>query len=383
MSHKFSIKGSALLNAIEGAFLFVGNSKTLPVMSTIGFDVEGGICEIRSFNGVSTYKSEVGLQSGQETSVCFTLPAKEILSACLAVGDRNVLFNVGEGQVSVRISNNVYRMTFSPEEEMPGMRNDPIQASAIVNGKDLAKAIEIASGFSASSKDVRESLKAQIFEFNKDGLKIVATDANKLVAIDIARVEKNNFGDKEILVPSEELHKMSKLLLNQPVEVVLRGDIIVFKVELGEIQMLLIDEKPVGWRAVMSRESNCSFTFEKESIVPAMKRAKAFAPTGGSLLMEFKEGTLMTAKMTAVCEEFGREAKESVDVIGTCMGENRRIKVNHGSLDQVLKIGPEMLTFHISEHNKPLYFLTNGTWSEESDAKDIIIEGMIAPIHIE
>jgi DNA polymerase III sliding clamp (beta) subunit (PCNA family) len=382
---KFSVHGHELAHAVENAILFTKEGKEVPATEFIGFHVHSNECTITASNLVSTFRSRISLVKRIDEEITFMLPAKEIVAATIGIGERNAVFNVSETSASVKVGSNVYRMQLLENGIPFSMENKEFVGSIVVNGKSLAKAISTASMFSCPDSDSRDHLKGQIFIIEEEKLKIVSTNSVVLVAIDVLGIESKMNGNEEILVPSSELAHMSKIMTPQSVEVLFTENSVRFISDYAEVDILLLEAKPVKWRSVVPDTKDCHIAFDEDEIKKSIKRASAFSEKNGSIVFEIKKNgqgneIVSQVNMISSCEDHEREAKDVVPVTGVCHGEERSARLSYKMFSEVIKVGYEMFDFYINEDpGKPIRFEVNSNWNSNSDfAEKLEIMGIIA-----
>lgn len=187
---KFIVSSTYLLKQLQVLGGVINTSNTLPILDNFLFELDNNSLKISASDLETTMVSTIDVESDSQGSIA--VPARLLLDTLKTFPEQPLTF-VKEDNNTIEISSNhgKYAVAYADGEEFPNAvaLEDPSQT--VLNGDVLATAIS-KTIFASGNDDLRPVMSGVFFQFAKDGLTFVATDAHKLVKYSRTDVSATN-----------------------------------------------------------------------------------------------------------------------------------------------------------------------------------------------
>ncbi|PIP97784.1 MAG: DNA polymerase III subunit beta [Rhodobacterales bacterium CG18_big_fil_WC_8_21_14_2_50_71_9] len=221
---KISVERSALLKATSRAQGVVERRTTIPILSNVLIEAEGGMASLRAtdldIEITETIPAMVG-RAGAVTVPAHTLhdivrKLPEGATVALASDDATGRLDVSAGRAR-------FTLPTLPREDFPVMASSEYDASYVAKASALRRLFDKAS-FAISTEETRYYLNGVYFhtppaaEGAPRVLRAVATDGHRLACIDTPAPE-GSVGAPDVIVPRKTVGELRKLLESDDAEV--------------------------------------------------------------------------------------------------------------------------------------------------------------------
>ena len=221
---KISVERSALLKATSRAQGVVERRTTIPILSNVLIEAEGGMASLRAtdldIEITETIPAMVG-RAGAVTVPAHTLhdivrKLPEGATVALASDDATGRLDVSAGRAR-------FTLPTLPREDFPVMASSEYDASYVAKASALRRLFDKAS-FAISTEETRYYLNGVYFhtppaaEGAPRVLRAVATDGHRLACID-APAPEGSVGAPDVIVPRKTVGELRKLLESDDAEV--------------------------------------------------------------------------------------------------------------------------------------------------------------------
>ena len=272
---EFKINSKDLENILSKTVLVIPNHSTIETLEYFLFSINNSNLVIQGTDSTSIVSAEVDnfLDTGKEIE--FLVPAKLLYDFVKSLDDVLIKFNIeeDENRINITFDNGEYNISFLPKDEyheMPVLSNDKVYT---FDGKSLKRALDIAN-FAASKDDIRPALTGILFEFNEDGLNVVATDGHRLVKYTNLNIK--NTASEQFVVPGKAVNILMRSLTDAPVEIILGTSQMTFKLGGNTITTRIINEKYPNYNSVIPLQNEKILKVNTKTLQKAVRRSMLF-----------------------------------------------------------------------------------------------------------
>lgn len=219
---KVSIERSALLKAMSRAQGVVERRNTIPILSNVLLEAEGGEVSLRAtdldIEVIETIPAMVE-QAGATTVAAHTL--HEIVRKLPDGADVSLYTDEGGGRVEVEAGRSQFSLATLPREDFPMMASSEYDVSYKAKVPELRRLFD-KSKFAISTEETRYYLNGVYLHIAEEGgksaLRAVATDGHRLARVDVAAPDGAGPAPG-VIVPRKTVGELRKLLEDDEAEV--------------------------------------------------------------------------------------------------------------------------------------------------------------------
>jgi len=272
---KFIVSSTYLLKQLQILGGVINNSNTLPILDNFLFELNNSELTISASDLETTMSTKLNVESDNSGSIA--LPARLLLDTLKTFPEQPLTFIV-EDNNTVEISSNhgKYALAYADGTEFPKAVALEDPSSTILTGDVLASAIS-KTIFAAGNDDLRPVMSGVFFQFSKDGLTFVATDAHKLVKY--VREDVSASQEAEFIMPKKPLNLLKGILLGseENVSIEYNESNAKFSFENTELICRLIDGKYPNYEAVIPKENPNKLTIDRTQFLNSVRRVSIFS----------------------------------------------------------------------------------------------------------
>jgi len=295
-----------LKNALNTTERIIGRNLTLPILNNLLLETDKGRLKISSTN------LEIGINywiSGKiEKDGVITVPAKILSNFVNNLPNKKIEFEVKSGVLYLKCEN--YRAQIKGQDAKDFPIIPKIQPK-ITNSIDL-DVLKI--GLSqvvgvATVSESRPEISGILFNFNKNNLKLVATDSFRLSE---KTINIENLEEESVIIPQRTIQELIRILIevsefkevNNQVKIVLSNNQVLF--DLGDIQLIsrLIDGQYPNYQQIIPTSFRTKVILNKEDFIKAIKIASIFSSKINDIkfIISLKKGFEVFAQNTDIGE---------------------------------------------------------------------------------
>lgn len=349
------------LNILSGV---ASNKGVIPVLDNILFEISENKAILTASDTEVTTSITIGVSCSQEASFC--LPAKLLKDSIGKLGEQTldfiyddvkllcvVRYNGGKGSFEIPV---IPAIDF-PKKPIVDSINS-IKVSSVV----LKNALGTAMPF-ASQDSLRPVLGGILVDNDKNKVKFVATDANKMIIIPEDSSSDATFTG---IIPSKAASAIEKALSSKTEDCELSFGENHGKMTYGDSEVIfrLLEGKYPSYASIVPQNNNNVVTVSKAELLAAISRGELFESNTSSMVVldiEFMGLTVSTQDL-----DYGRKMSEQIDCIG---GDNLRIGFSTKNLYECVNAMPvDKVMIACSERNKPAVITV-----ENDDIKTIVM----------
>ncbi len=340
------------IDKIKNALLTVeritGKNLTLPVLSTVLWVAENKTLKLRATNLNIGIEIEVPAKIEKEGTVAIR---GDILSSLFAVmqNDSNVVFELINGNLSVKTKSNTILLKSIPHEDFPTI---PVieGESFTISIKKFTEGIH-AVYYSASVSEIKPEI-GSIFIYPQDDMLVfVATDSFRLAEKKIKIKQKLSF--EGILLPFKNTVEIMKIFdqHDEDVTITLQKNQISFTAPHIYVTSRIINGSFPDYKQIVPKSSSTEAVVLKQEFISSLKVSNVFSD-------KFNEITLTVKPTEKVFEIEARNAdigENTTFISGALSGESVSAKFNYKYiLDCFQSITSDSLSLEFNGTNRAM-----------------------------
>ena len=328
----FSVSSSELLKRLQIAGGAISNNVVLPILEDFLFKLEGNLLTIIASDLETSIITEIEVMPEKAGTVA--VPARLLIDTLKALPDQPITFRADEKNFAVSITSSYgnYKLAGEDGEDFPALPEpeavDKFSLPAEVLVQAISKTI-----FATSNDELRPAMSGVLFEIDFGSIKMVATDAHKLVKYSYSGIKSNV--NTRFIVPKKVLIQMkSSLPSKADVNVSFNKSNVFFEADGVKMICRLIDARYPDYNAVIPTDNPNRLTINRGDFHSSLKRIANYAnKTTNQVVLDIADNTL---SVSAQDLDFSNEAKEKISC--TYDGEEMRISFNAKFLAEMLGV---------------------------------------------
>jgi len=346
---KFIVSSSTLLKALQQISGVLNSTNPLPILDNFLFVVEKGSLTISASDLESTMTTEVSLIESKQTGK-IAIPARILVDTLKTFPEMPLTFLIDDKTLGIEIvsDSGKYKLTGFNADEFPrvpvleGAKTLSVPSSVLLSviGKTL---------FATGNDDLRPVMSGVFFQFSRDQVTFVATDAHKLV-----RYQRKDLKAKEegaIIVPKKPLNLLKNILQNSDEKINVSYTTSNAHFQFGSHSLIcrLIDGRYPNYEAVIPSDNPNKLTFSRQSLLNSVRRVSIFSnKTTHQVRLKMAGSGL---QISAEDLDFANEANERLNCDYT--GEDMEIGFNARFLGEMLSnLESDEVTLEMSAPNR-------------------------------
>lgn len=272
---KFIVSSTYLLKQLQVLGGVINSSNTLPILDNFLFELDKNTLKISASDLETTMVSTIDVESDSEGSVA--MPARLLLDTLKTFPEQPLTFVV-EDNNTVEISSNhgKYAVAYANGEEFPNAIALEDPNTTVIQGDVLATAIS-KTIFASGNDDLRPVMSGVFFQFSKDGLTFVATDAHKLVKY--SRTDLSASTETEFIMPKKPLNLLKGILAGSESDVTVEYNDSNARFTFDNVDLIcrLIDGKYPNYEAVIPKENPNKLVIDRSQFLNSVRRVSIFS----------------------------------------------------------------------------------------------------------
>tara|TARA_A100001011_G_C14321603_1_gene851022 strand:- start:8900 stop:10018 length:1119 start_codon:yes stop_codon:yes gene_type:complete len=327
---KFIVSSASLLKELQMLGGIINASNTLPILDNFLFEINGSILTITASDLETTFSSSINVES--EGNSIIALPARLLLDTVKTFSEQPLTFlKTEKNTVEIIADNGKYAVAYVKGEEYPKSVQLTDAKSTKIQGNILYNAIN-STIFASGNDDLRPIMSGVFFQFSKENLTFVATDAHKLVKY--TRTDFKTDENAEFIVPKKPLQILKGILQSIDSEINLYYNETNAQFNFGHsvLTCRLIDGKYPNYEAVIPKENPNKMEINRLRFLNSVKRVSIFSNKTTYQIRLNIAGTAM--KISAEDFDYSNSAEERLDC--DYQGEDIKIGFNSRFLIEML-----------------------------------------------
>ncbi len=365
----FSVSSSELLKRLQIAGGAISNNVVLPILEDFLFKLEGNILTITASDLETTIVTEIEVMP--DTPGMVAVPGRILMDTLKALPDQPITFKSDEKNFAISITSSYgnYKLAGEDGEDFPELpkaeKVDSFSLPAEVLVQAISKTI-----FATSNDELRPAMSGVLFEVDFGSIKMVATDAHKLVKYTFNGIKSNV--NTRFIVPKKVLNQMkSSLPSKSDIKVSFNKSNVFFETDGVHMICRLIDARYPDYNAVIPTDNPNKLSVNRADFHSSLKRISNYAnKTTNQVVLDIANNNL---SISAQDLDFSNEAKENISCVYE--GEDMRISFNAKFLAEMLGVlSSEEVHLNMSFPNRAGILLPG----ETSEGEEILM--LVMPV---
>ena len=330
---EFKVNSKELEKLLTKIIPAVPSRTPMPILENFLFEVKDGRLTIYATDLEISLKSSLNIVSNENISL--VVPAKLLYDVVRTLKETSIHFKtMPNGKLNLTTDNGKYTLSYLDPEEYPeipsisaGSEEDINQVT--ISGTDLKRALEKTS-FAMSKEEMRPAMMGTLFDFEEEGLRLVATDGHRLVNLLMSNIK--NQMDDQYVIPEKAISVLIKILDEKDVKVYLSKTHVSFILSDIELITRLIAQKYPDYASVIPLENEFRMNLKTKDLLEAIKRMMLFS-TSSTRRVKFsvKKDSL---EISAEDLDIGASGEEKV--VCEYQGDDIEIGFNSAYVNDVL-----------------------------------------------
>lgn len=329
---KFFCTQENLNKALSAVEKIITKNTTLPVLSNILFETDGGRLKVSATNLEIGTSFWVGAKIEKEGAI--TVPARVLASYISKLPNKKINFEGREGNVlNISADDMVANIKGLDAKEfpiIPHLKERPIGEVKNIDFKNALLATAIAS----ATSEVRPELSGVclIFDFSNSALIVVASDSYRLAEKIIPLVNPNaEYHEKiSVILPRNTAQELVRILDNATeTQITLSTNQILFSMDNVNLISRLIDSKYPDYKQIIPTAFETEIFLETKPLFNLIRIASLFSD---AQLMNVVLKTDAEQELVVIKSESDQVGSNEAKIKGKIKGKNIEITFNHRHL---------------------------------------------------
>ena len=345
---KFIISSQELLKHLQLVSGVLNASNTLPILDNFLFEIKDNSLTVSASDLETTMTTTFAIESKGDVSIA--IPAKLLMDALRSFPEQPLTFDINEENfhIDISVGEGNYQFSGYNGDEFPRLPQLEITSSIKIPGKVLSEAIH-KTIFAAGNDELRPVMSGIFFEFDTEEIKLVATDAHKLVRY--TRKDISSPVEAGFIAPKKPLNLLKNILSNSESEVLVEYNETNVRFSFDDVQLVsrLIEGRYPNYEAVIPADNPYRMVINRLDFMNALKRVAIFSNKSTYQVRLKLSGSELT--LSAEDLDFSNAAKER----HTCQytGDDMEIGFNSRFLIEMLSnLSSEEVNFEMSAPNR-------------------------------
>ncbi|NNE55867.1 MAG: DNA polymerase III subunit beta [Flavobacteriales bacterium] len=329
---KFLVNSSALYKQLQILSGVLNASNTLPILDNFLFEISDKQLSISASDLETTMTTTMAIEAKEDGTVA--IPARIVLDTLKSFPEQPLTFTIDPKTFGIEIASDFgkYRIAGQNGDEFPKAPEMESSSTVDMDGDVLAAAIN-KTLFAAGNDELRPVMSGMFFELNSDSIRVVTTDAHRLVRY--TRMDARADKESSFIIPKKPLNQLKGITATaeSPVKLEYTDSYAMFSFDNVKLMCRLIQGKYPNYEAVIPKDNPNRLTIGRNDLLQSIKRVSIFAnKTTHQVRLNIQGSEL---NISAEDLDFANEASERL----TCSydGEDMEIGFNSRFLMDILQ----------------------------------------------
>ncbi len=359
---EFILDSKRLLEKLQYMGNVLPTATALPIISNFLFESKDGNLQITATDLDNTLITTMPFEGIVSNDVNIAIPAKILIDILKTLPHQPLRFVANENNTLDIVSGSGnYSIAYFNGEEFPKPKTIENASSVMITADVLQKAIT-KTIFAVGTDELRPIMTGVLFEFKKDKLNFVATDAHKLVVFTRNDIKCDE--EVSMIVPRKPLNILKSILTSKPEPVVIEHNQSNAKLTFGDYEMRirLIDGKYPAYDKVIPKENPNKLTIEREAFLKSLKRISILSSRDTHQVKLSLSG--QSLGLSSEDKDYSKKGDEKLSC--NYYGNDMEIGFNSHFLSEMLSVlDTEEIEMELSEPNRAGVIFPKGTNPEE------------------
>lgn len=268
----------------------IGRNVTLPILNNLLLETEGNHLKISSTNleiGINTWTTGKVERNGS-----VTCPAKILTSFVNNLPNKKIELDAKNNILMIKCENYRASLRGLPAEDFPIIPKIKEPVLAEIKIETLRDGLSQVVG-SAALSELRPEISGVFFSFEKNNLKLVATDSFRLAEKIIFGISKKT-ESSQFIVPQRTIQELIRILSEREgdVKIISDGNQILFELEGVQLISRLIDGQYPDYQQIIPKDFGLQATLNREQLLNVVRIAGIFSSKSNDIKLSLQPGKL-------------------------------------------------------------------------------------------
>jgi DNA polymerase III subunit beta len=263
----------ALLKPLQAVAGVVERKHTLPILSNVLLEVEGGRVAFIATDlemQITTWAEEQ-----VENEAAFTVSARKLLDISRSLQDvETISLEINNDQLKVQSGRSKFNLQTLPARDFPKMQIPDGEGLAFSLPQGLVKKLLSRVQYAMALQDIRYYLNGMLFSLQGTRLTVAATDGHRL-AVDSIEMQATIEHGVDVILPRKTVLELGKLLGDdeEPLQIQVNQNQVVFRRPGFELRSKVVDGKFPDWQRVIPVGHDKCFAIQRQRLFQSLNRA--------------------------------------------------------------------------------------------------------------
>lgn len=308
---KFVISSGALSQRLQTLGRVIPSKNSMPILDNFLFQIEGGKLNITASDNEITLRSSLDLVEC-DGDIAFALSAKILQDAMKEIPEQPLEFTVNPDGLAIVVDfqNGHYVLSGQNPTEYPLPKPLDGEASTLVIDAQRIYSGVSRALFAAADDPLRPVMNGVFFDYQSEGLAVVASDGRKLACSRM--LDLHNDTPTSFILHKKPANIMKGILQKEVGDLTIRFTPrnAVLSTENYELTCRLIEGNFPNYNSVIPKENPNLVTVNRAALVSALRRLLIFSNAGSPLVkIHVESGKMMLSTRDS---DFGRSGEETM-----------------------------------------------------------------------
>lgn len=275
---EFKVNSKELEKLLTKIIPAVPTRTPMPILENFLFEIKDGKLTIHATDLEISLKSSLNVVAEENFEA--VVPARLLYDVVRSLKETTILFSADStGKLNLKTEKGSYTLSYTDPAEYPEIPSFPAEGSEdisqiSINGNDLKYAFE-KTAFAMSKEEMRPAMMGTLFDFEEEGLRVVATDGHRLANL---LLKKINYGKVEqYIIPERAVTVLLKIFDSNDVKIFMSKTHMSFSLNDIELITRLIGQKYPDYQSVIPLENEFELKVKTRELHDAIKRMMLFS----------------------------------------------------------------------------------------------------------
>lgn len=280
---KFDCKKDELLNALETIAPAISSKPSNPVLSNILVVSQEKCLIMTATSGDITLSTTLNIVASEAGSIL--IPAQKLISIVkeLSAEEPINITSKDNKAITIKNGNSVFKIACMSADKYPSFKITKTDNNITVSQPTLKTVINRVS-FAMLTDNSRPTLCGVLFEFVKDMLTVVATDAKRIA---VAKIKLIGEANTSFILPMKSVSILTRILSKGDVTINIEKSQVTFSGKETQFITNLIDGDFPAYEKAIPKETVDKLNINKDALISAVKKAALFT-SADSVAVQFK-----------------------------------------------------------------------------------------------
>jgi DNA polymerase-3 subunit beta len=263
----------ALLKPLQAVAGVVERKHTLPILSNVLVEVEGGRAAFVATDlelQITTWAEGLGV-----ADAAFTVSARKLLDISRSLSDvEPIALDQAGDALKVQSGRSRFSLQTLPARDFPKLQIPDGAGQSFSLPQGLVKKLLSRVQYAMAVQDIRYYLNGMLLSVQGKRLVVAATDGHRL-AVDATDLESEATQGLDVILPRKTVLELAKLLADneEPLEIQVNQSQVVFRRPEFELRSKVVDGKFPDWQRVVPVGHDKLFAIPRQRLSQSLTRA--------------------------------------------------------------------------------------------------------------